>query len=214
MRAKTRIEVERHEGAAARFDVESFWTVNFKRVGCVIDDKGCAKTARVLCGKRAISIGEVRIVFKMDGALILKIEAEGMASVGCGFKNRAARAMAVDAFDVVFAPVVKEGGGQIVKFVQIKREMSFLKKGLYSRGQIIACVADVDREIAQPQLRISAFDLIAFFAGEQEYMGVSVEQRGRVFSDERWGVIEVEVHVVVIFVFDAQPQMAPAHIAG
>ena len=44
-------------------------------------------------------------------------------------------------------------------------------------------------------------------------MCISVEQRRRVLSDERWGIIEVEVHVVVIFVFDAQPQMAPAHIA-
>ena len=82
MRAKPRIEVERYEGAAARFDVESFWPVNFKRVGCVIDDKGCAKTARVLCGERAISIGVVRVIFKMDGALILEVEAEGMTPVG------------------------------------------------------------------------------------------------------------------------------------
>ena len=133
MRAKPRIEVERHEGAAARFDIESFWAVNFKRVGCVIDDKGCAKTARVLCGERAISIGEIRVVFKMDGALILEVEAEGMAVGSCGFKNRAARAVAVDDFDVVFAPVKKEGGGHVVKFVQIKREMSFFEKGLYSR---------------------------------------------------------------------------------
>jgi len=102
----------------------------------------------------------------MDGALVLEVEAEGMASGCCGFKNRAARAVAVDAFDVVFAPVKKEGGGQVVKFVQIKREMSFFEKGLYRRSQIIACVADIDREIAQIQLRISAFDLIAFFAGE------------------------------------------------
>ena len=91
--------------------------------------------------------------------------------------------------------------------------MSFFEKGLYSRGQIIACVADIDRKIAQVRLRISAFDLIAYFSGEQEYMCISVEQRRRVLSDERWGIIEVEVHVVVIFVFDAQPQMAPAHIA-
>ena len=105
MHAKTRIEVERHVGTAARFDVESFWTVNFKRVGCVIKDKGCAKTARVLCGERAISIGEMRFIFKMDSALILKIEAEGMTSVGCGFKNRATCSVAVDAFEVVFAPV-------------------------------------------------------------------------------------------------------------
>ena len=120
MRTETRIEIERHEGAAAGFNVESFWTVNYKRVGCVIDDKGCAKTACVLCGERAISIGEVRFVFKMDSALILEVEAEGMASCGCGFKNRAACAVAVDAFEVVFAPVKEEGDGQVVKFVQIK----------------------------------------------------------------------------------------------
>ena len=44
-------------------------------------------------------------------------------------------------------------------------------------------------------------------------MCVSVEQRSGVFADERWGVIEVEMHVVVIFVFDTQPQIVPAHIA-
>ena len=210
MRAKTRIEVERYEGAAARFDVESFWTINFKRVGCVIDDKGCAKTARVLCRECAINIGVIRIVFIMDGALILKIEAESMTSGSCGFKHCAARAVAVDAFEVVFAPVKKEGGDQVVKSVQIKREMSLFEKGLYSRGQIIARVADIDREIAQVRLRISAFDLIAFFAGELQYMCVFVEQKGSVFADERWGIIEVEVHVVVIFVFDTQPQIVPA----
>ena len=83
----------------------------------MIKDKGSTKTARVVCGERAISIGVVRFIFKMDSALILQVEAEGMTSVSCGFKDRATCAMAVDAFEVVFAPVIKEGGGQVVKFV-------------------------------------------------------------------------------------------------